>query len=82
MNEVTSEDHNVNYGVAQGSILGPILFCIYVNDLSEHANMTVQYADDAQLLHTGAVNNTRHLAKDTEATYECIFIGMCYLMYI
>ncbi len=64
-NGVMSEDRNVNHGLSQRSILGPILFCIYVNDLSEHVNgMAVEYADDAQLLHTGTVDNTHQLTKD------------------
>ncbi len=69
LNGVISEDRNVNYGVAQGSMLFPILFCICVNDLSKHVNsILVQYADDTQLLHTGTVDNIYQLNTDTEAT--------------
>ncbi len=69
LKDVTSKEQNVNYGVPQGSILGPILFGIYVNDLSEHVNsFIVQYADDTQLLHTGTVDNIYQLIKDTEST--------------
>ena len=45
----------VKYGVVQGSILGPIMFNIFTNDLpchlSPHATV-VSYADDSQLIPT------------------------------
>ena len=46
---------NVNFGVVQGSILGPIVFNIFTNDLpchlTEHCKI-VSYADDSVLLHS------------------------------
>ena len=51
-NGVFSDFQNVNTGVPQGTILGPLLFILYVNDLllSMPENSIFSYADDTAVV--------------------------------
>ena len=60
MNGVCSEPQSISFGVPQGSVLGPLLFIMYVNDLPsaiKFCNVEL-YADDTLLYFTSDLAST------------------------
>ena len=55
-NGVSSQLKNINCGVPQGSVLGPLLFLLYINDLSNvcKCTMPLVFADDINLFINGS----------------------------
>ena len=75
VNGHTSTPAQVTYGTAQGSILGPLLFILYVNDVFNSLNADISvymYADDT-LLVSKASTMSLVIEKAQKALDEMIF---------
>ena len=65
IDDIRSNTTNVNFGVPQGSILGPVLFNIYVADLQEIIDAkSYQYADDTTIYEHAKVKHI-HRCRET-----------------
>ena len=71
LDDKSSNWKQITHGLTQGSILGPLLFLIYINDLPRALDVnsdTVLYADDTSILITG--HNKRDLDESIFNTYQ------------
>ena len=69
LNGMSSEWRSINAGVPQGSVLGPLLFLVYINDLTDNISSEIRlFADDSSLFsHVETIALTHEkLIKDLE----------------
>ena len=68
IDSVISSPKRISYGVPQGSILGPLLFLIYINDMADILDkyFLIQYADDSQIIVSNNINNIETLKFEGE----------------
>ena len=71
INGCKSDPMNIKTGVPQGSVLGPLLFIICINDLPEHVpkSKVVLYADDTALFFANKESNTIQSVMQNDLTH-------------
>ena len=83
LDNVKSKSHAITCGIPQGSVLGPLLFNIYINDITEASTKFdfIMYADDTTLTSTlenfGKITDVASLERELNEEISKIY---CWLL--
>ena len=74
VNGVVLSGRSVKCGIPQGSILGPLFFLLYINDLPECLTKTIPrlFPDDTNLTAIGEMINEVEIAMNSDLYIECL----------
>ena len=75
VDKVRSETAMLSCGVPQGSILGPLLFSLFINDLPSVLNDCSfhMYADDVQIYASGSISNQNSVLDTINKNIENVY---------
>ena len=67
INDTKATLETIDTGVPQGSILGPLLFLIYINDINNSSSITsLCFTDDTTVFYSSADITDLHQTMNTE----------------
>jgi hypothetical protein len=76
MSNIDSNEERCLYGVPEGSVLGPLLFLLYINDIcvSKEKLNFYQFADDTSILYSHRNIHTLEQVVNDELQNVCLWL--------